>query len=163
MLFEQWQAVDRFLLCCPDGVATLKPALQWLSDSLPEIQITILFPACSDPPVLQLPGVQTTPVQEWVDRNLIEWLRQQSFDAVIIFTEPLRSPYAVAYLCYLAGIPIRVGQSQEFGGSVLSTCVTPPLEQVSPEIYHLHLLQSAGFHVDVESYKREVAELKASA
>ncbi len=51
---------------------------------------------------------------------LITKLREYAFDAAVIFTNPRESPYALAYICYLAGIPIRIGQSQEFGGGVLS-------------------------------------------
>ncbi|GAA6624073.1 glycosyltransferase family 9 protein [Scytonema sp. NUACC26] len=51
---------------------------------------------------------------------LIYKLCQRGFDAAIICTEPGESPYSLAYICYLAGIPIRIGRSQEFGGSLLS-------------------------------------------
>ncbi|MUG93348.1 hypothetical protein F7734_13300 [Scytonema sp. UIC 10036] len=54
---------------------------------------------------------------------LISKLSQGSFDAAVICTEPGESPYSLAYICYLAGIPIRIGRSQEFGGSVLSKSI----------------------------------------
>ena len=56
----------------------------------------------------------------------IAWLRQQQFDAAVILTAPDQSPYTLGYLCYLAGIPIRIGHSHEFGGQVLSHCSPPP-------------------------------------
>ncbi|NJO04124.1 MAG: glycosyltransferase family 9 protein [Chloroflexaceae bacterium] len=43
-------------------------------------------------------------------------VRQEYFDIALILTGAGRSPYALAYLCYLAGIPVRVGLSAEFGG-----------------------------------------------
>lgn len=65
------------------------------------------------------------------------------FEAAIVLTVPKQSPYPAAYRCYLAGIPIRVGQSIEFGGGVLSHCVEP-IETDDPIVHHLHLLRSIG-------------------
>lgn len=53
----------------------------------------------------------------------VDWLRQQRFAAALILTAPGQSPYTLGYLCYLAGIPIRIGRSQEFGGQVLTHCL----------------------------------------
>lgn len=141
-----WQGVNRLLLCCASvqALETLNPALQLLRDALPGTNMAILVLASGEFDSSPLPSIQIAFVQDWFDRDQIERLRQQCFDAAIIFTEPFQSPYVMAYVCYLAGIPIRVGQSQEFGGTVLSTCITPPLEQVSPEAYHLHLLHTSG-------------------
>ncbi|MCU0547966.1 MAG: hypothetical protein MUC48_01340 [Leptolyngbya sp. Prado105] len=72
--------------------------------------------------------------------DLIEILRQRAFQAVLIFTQPHQSCYSLAYLCYLAGIPIRIGQSVEFAGGVLSTWIKPIA--VPAADYHLHLLKS---------------------
>ncbi|MBD1874329.1 hypothetical protein H6F75_12615 [Nodosilinea sp. FACHB-131] len=58
-------------------------------------------------------------------QQAIGWLRQGGFDAAVILTAPGKSPYTLGYLCYLAGIPIRIGQSSEFGGQVLSLCAPP--------------------------------------
>ncbi|NJO76885.1 MAG: glycosyltransferase family 9 protein [Leptolyngbyaceae cyanobacterium RM1_406_9] len=80
--------------------------------------------------------------------NLIRRIRAQQFDAAIIFTGEGRSPYALAYICYLAGVAIRLGQSQEFGGSILSHCVKPPSGTIHPQERHLFLLKSAGFELE---------------
>lgn len=76
--------------------------------------------------------------------SLIETIKQHSFNIAIVLTTPAQSPFSLAYLCYLAGIPIRVGQSQEFGGGVLSHCIQPPVTPVSTLDYNLHLLHAAG-------------------
>ncbi|MBD2460884.1 hypothetical protein H6G89_07485 [Oscillatoria sp. FACHB-1407] len=89
-------------------------------------------------------------------RSLIQILRDHHFDAALILTTPTQSPYAWAYLCYLAGIPIRVGQSKEFGGGVLSTCISPPLDDVSTTEYYLHLLRSLGL-VNTEKPQPQLA------
>ncbi|MBE9167004.1 hypothetical protein IQ238_05455 [Pleurocapsales cyanobacterium LEGE 06147] len=79
------------------------------------------------------------------EKELVEKLRQLAFDAAIIFTGTTESSYPLAYLCYLAGISIRVGQSREFGGGVLSHAIKPPLDDLSDRNPHLYLLDSAGF------------------
>lgn len=79
--------------------------------------------------------------------DLIESLRQRSFQAALIFTQPAQSCYSLAYLCYLAGISIRIGQSVEFAGGVLSTWVKPIVDPVSLIDYHLHLLKSSSLCV----------------
>lgn len=80
--------------------------------------------------------------------NLIRVIRAQQFDAAIIFTGEGRSPYALAYICYLAGVALRLGQSQEFGGSILSHCVKPPSSNIHPQERHLFLLKAAGFELE---------------
>lgn len=69
----------------------------------------------------------------------IALLKAENFDAAIIFTGAHQSPYGAAYLCYLAGIPLRIAQSHEFGGGVLSHCFAPPADHP-----HWALLQSIG-------------------
>jgi hypothetical protein len=54
------------------------------------------------------------------EKELVENLSQFDFEAAIILTKKNESPYAFAYLAYLAEIPIRMGRSREFGGSVIS-------------------------------------------
>lgn len=54
------------------------------------------------------------------EKELVEKLRQLDFNAAIILTNNDESPYPFAYLAYLAGIPIRIGRSREFGGGILS-------------------------------------------
>jgi ADP-heptose:LPS heptosyltransferase len=50
----------------------------------------------------------------------VERLREGSFDAAIIFTSYKQSALPAAYLCYLAGIPIRAAGSFEGPGSLLT-------------------------------------------
>ncbi|WP_016875267.1 glycosyltransferase family 9 protein [Chlorogloeopsis fritschii PCC 9212] len=108
--------------------------LQQLRQLLPDAAITLMVSPSGKELGLQLPWIDDVLIYEGADnkfRNseceltLIAKLRQFAFDASVIFTNPSESPYPLAYICYLAGIPIRIGQSQEFGGSVLSHCVKP--------------------------------------
>ncbi|MBF2048067.1 MAG: hypothetical protein IGS54_11990 [Elainella sp. C42_A2020_010] len=167
-----WQTMQRLLCCLPragleDQVA---PALQTLRQALPQTEIVLLADAVAanadvvDADVVDadvaidvnvnvkwklfnLTCDRSTPLATACLSQLIETVRHCSFDAAIIFTESDQSPYTMAYLCYLAAIPIRIGQSREFGGNVLSHCVTPPLDPVSTVNYHLHLVNATGLCV----------------
>jgi hypothetical protein len=72
----------------------------------------------------------------------IQWIQDQRVDAAIVFAKRGRSPYIWAYRCYLAGVPMRIGLSREFGGQVLSHCIAPP--ESSTLDPHLYLLQTCG-------------------
>jgi hypothetical protein len=80
--------------------------------------------------------------------QLVQSINALQIDAVIIFTSPFQSPFSIAYLCYMAGVSIRVGQSNEFGGGILSSAIAPPLE-ISASIYS-HVLKSAGLATNVD-------------
>lgn len=72
--------------------------------------------------------------------DLVAELRSLSCDAAVILTSVGQSPYSAAYLCYLAGIPIRIGCSCEFGGGVLTHWVKT-LPEKEPVDRHLSLLR----------------------
>jgi lipopolysaccharide heptosyltransferase II len=139
-------------------VVMLGPALRALRQALPQASISLL---CSRA------GRQVAPLLPWVDEaielravwqdaswsmpldpgretDVIGDLRARQFDAALIFTSFSQSPYPPAYMCYLAGIPIRIGQSREFGGSVLSQWVKPLPDPTHQVDRNLHLLESAG-------------------
>ncbi|QYO67910.1 hypothetical protein [Leptolyngbya sp. 7M] len=157
-----WQTMQR-LLCCLPGAGLedqVAPALQALRQALPQTEIVLLANAVAanadvvdadvaidvdlnvEWKLFNLTCDRSTPLATACLTQLIETVRHYSFDAAIIFTESDQSPYTMAYLCYLAAIPIRIGQSREFGGNVLSCCVTPPLDPVSAVNYHLHLVNA---------------------
>lgn len=59
------------------------------------------------------------------DRELALVERMRGYDAVVISTSFSQSPWPAAYAAYLAGVPIRIGQSREFAGSLLTHWVLP--------------------------------------
>jgi ADP-heptose:LPS heptosyltransferase len=123
-------------------------ALQKLRQLVGDATITLMVSPCSSEISIELPWVDEVFVYEgggtFVDAErelaLISKLRQSAFDCAVIFTNPGESPYPLAYICYLAGIPIRIGQSQEFGGGVLSEWVKLPPKETQPVDKHLFLL-----------------------
>ncbi len=84
------------------------------------------------------------PVDPVREAGLTALLR--GYDAVVISTSFSQSPWPAAYAAYLAGVPVRVGQSQEFGGSVLSSWVLPgPDDHSAHQVDRgLRMLAAAG-------------------
>lgn len=146
-----WQNIHHLLLCWLDETAdvqVLTTLLHLLNQTAPHIRITLLVQSAN----IQSSHVQVVVCHQSSEFNqILETLSSNTFDAAMILTAPAQSPYSIAYLCYLAAIPIRVGQSQEFGGGVLSHCIPPLVEPVESIDYHLHLLQSFGILIPQQS------------
>lgn len=160
-LHSEWQSVKRLLLISlldQENRSVLDQVWSRLQQSLPQVNIALLAASSQSLPesssseqishlsVISLPF----PFSDLTNHAeaLIQTLKERSFDAAIVFTLPQQSPYLVAYCCYLAGIPIRVGQSIEFGGSVLSHWIKPPLDPTNSLEYQLYLLQAIGLLID---------------
>lgn len=159
---DGWGGVRRVLVIRPDNIGDVVmtgPALRVLRRALPGAEIALMASPA---------GSQAAPLLPWVDavlthrpvwqdvsgaipfspereRELIERLRARQFDAAVILTSFSQSPYPPAHVCYLAGIPIRLGQSKEFGGGVLHPSIKPPPDEAQQVDRNLHLLEAAGF------------------
>ena len=138
------------LACDTDETANaLQPSLHRLQCFLPKTDIALMLPGFNQSELLPDSGVQIRWISSWLDVSTLQRLSQATFKLAILFTAPGRSPYTMAYICYLAGIPIRLGQSVEFGGGVLTSCVHPIQDYVSVENYHLHLSHSIDSFLDL--------------
>jgi ADP-heptose:LPS heptosyltransferase len=80
----------------------------------PDLDETILYHAPNEDVYFQLPQDSER------EMAAIETLRERDFDAAIIFTSYKQSALPAAYLCYLAGIPVRAAGSFEGPGSLLT-------------------------------------------
>lgn len=120
-MFDSWQHVQRVLIYMP---RVSIPILENVRQTLPHAAIALMtchqqeLPLWVDDVINYEPNF-SDPQSEIA---VIEQLKSKNFEAAIIFSSP-QTPYCVAYMCYLAGIPIRVARSPEFGGSVLSHCL----------------------------------------
>ena len=138
-------------------VVMLGPSLRALKTAYPDSRLTLM---CSPA------GSQVAPMLPWVDDvmvlravwqdaswampldperelDLVATLRERQFDAAFIFTSFSQSPYPPAYVCYLAGIPARVGQSKELAASSPGGCGPSPTRPTRGD-RSLHLLEEAG-------------------
>ena len=102
------------------------PALRALRDSAPGRRITLLtspagaaiaslVPEIDAVLVFDAPWMKATAPQPdpRADLALVERLRDRRFDAAVIFTVFTQSALPAAYLCHLAGIPLRLAHSRE--------------------------------------------------
>ena len=80
----------------------------------PDVDETILYHAPSEDVYFRLPQ---DPEREMA---AVDVLKERDFDAAIIFTSYKQSALPAAYLCYLAGIPLRAAGSFEGSGSLLT-------------------------------------------
>jgi ADP-heptose:LPS heptosyltransferase len=165
MLPEKWRDVRRLLAVRLDNIGDLVilgPSLRALRRALPQASITLMTSPA---------GSQVGPLLPWIDdvivyravwqdvsgkinqdlereMGLVNMLRGRDFDAAVIFTSFSQSHYPPAYVCSLAEIPIRLGQSKEFGGAILSHWVKPLPDEIHQVDRNLFLLESAGLAVD---------------
>ncbi len=118
------------LMATPGG-SQVAPLLPWVDDLMVR---RVLWQDISG----------TWPLDPGGELRLVEDIRERAFDAAIIFTSFTQSPYPPAYVCYLAGVPLRIAQSKEFGGGVLTQWVRPLPDDAHQVDRNLHLLQQRG-------------------
>jgi len=121
----------RLTLLATPGGATAAPLLPWVDE------VITWRPVWQD--LGQLPF---DPAREW---ELIGMLRERHFDAALIFTSFSQAPHAPGYVCYLAGIPLRAGESKEFGGAVLSSELKGAPDELHQVERNLRLVERLGF------------------
>lgn len=159
---NEWLTASNILAVRLDNIGDvlmLGPALRAVKETSPQAQITLL----ASPG-----GAMAAPLLPWIDdvitwrpiwqdvgnrmtfnpayeRELIDTLARRNFDAALIFTSFSQTPHTPGYVCYLAGIPLRAGESNEFGGSTLSTQLQgAPIEMHQVE-RNLRLVEHLGF------------------
>lgn len=143
-------------------VLMLGPALRAVKETSPDARLTLL----ASPG-----GAQIAPLLAWVDETIIwrpiwqdvgnrmpfdparelEFIRDlaaRRFDAALIFSSFSQTPHTPGYACYLAGIPLRAGESKEFGGSTLTAELRGAPEEMHQTERNLRLVERLGFHTD---------------
>ncbi|HYN89193.1 MAG TPA: glycosyltransferase family 9 protein [Ardenticatenaceae bacterium] len=139
-------------------VVMLGPALRAVKESTPGTRITLLASPAGATGAPLLPWIDDLivwrslwqdlghlpfdPAREW---ELVKLLAERAFDAALIFTSFSQTPHVPGYVCYLAGIPLRAGESKEFGGRCLTTELKPAPDDLHQAERNLRLVESLGF------------------
>jgi len=161
-LDERWQKARRLLALRLDNlgdVIMIGPALRAVKEALPGSHLTLMVSQGSEGAAGLLPWADQILVWRslWQDMDdlpfdparefgLIQTLQALRFDAAIIFTSFSQTPHVAAYACYLAGIPLRLGEPKNFGGAVLSdTPLAPTALEAHQVERNLRLVESVGF------------------
>ncbi len=157
-----WLDAREILAIRPDNIGDvimLGPALRAVKESAPQARITLLASPAGATAAPLLPWIDDVIVERviWQDvggnitfdpareQALITRLAQRHFDAALIFTSFSQSPHTPGYLCYLAGIPLRAGESKEFGGSALTTELRGAPDEMHQVERNLRLVERLGF------------------
>jgi ADP-heptose:LPS heptosyltransferase len=135
---EEWRDARRVLAVRLDNlgdVLVTTPAIHAMRESLPDAAITLLAspvgaqagrlnPDLADVVVYNAPWMDPwsrLPLDPAREMQAIAQLRAGRYDAAVIFSSFRQSPLPAAYLCYLAGIPLRLAASIDGPGSLLTT------------------------------------------
>ncbi len=153
-------------------VIMLGPALRAVKETLPDARLTLLASPGGATAVPLLPWIDDTIVwrASWQDvgghipfdpqreQQLISLLAEHTFDAALIFTSFSQSPHTPGYVCYLAGIPLRAGESKEFSGGTLTTELRSGPDELHQVERNLRLVEHLGFVARDRRLKIEINE-----
>jgi ADP-heptose:LPS heptosyltransferase len=136
------------LLAAPAGAAA--------ADLLPEVDAVLVHS-----PTWQLAGPAPAP-DPAAELALVQRLRDGAYDAAVVLTSFSQSPWPAAYACLLAGIPLRVGLSKEFGGALLTHWVPSPPDELHQVDRALYLLARLGVPDDGTALRAVVPAVMAA-
>jgi len=160
---ERWQSVRRIVAMRLDNLGDVimtGPALRAIKETVPGSHVTLMVSHGGQGAAQLLPWADAVlpwrslwqdmgelPFDPAREQRLIEALQALHADAAIIFTSFAQSPYPAAYACYLAGIPLRLGEPKDFGGAVLSDMLPTPTALALHQVErNLRLVEAAGYH-----------------
>lgn len=161
VLSDPWTSVKNLLVMRLDNIGDvimISPALRSIKANLPNTKLTLMASPSGSIASSLLPWVDEVlpwrvlwqdlgrlafdPAREW---ELVEKLR--GFDAAIIFTSFSQSPHPAAFVSCLAGIPLRLGESKEQGGMMLTNEVPAASDELHQVERNLRLIEAVGFEV----------------
>lgn len=133
-----WRRARRILAVRLDNlgdVLVTTPALRAIKRSLPGARLDLLAsrvgaqagrlnPDLDEVIVHEAPWIdpwQELPLDPARELALIDRIRAGRYDAAVVFTSFRQSALPAAYLCYLAGVPLRLAASVDGAGSLLTT------------------------------------------
>jgi lipopolysaccharide heptosyltransferase II len=138
------------------------PALRAIRHGIPDARLTLLtspagaevaryVPEVDRSLVRVAPWMKAPPAEPADELRWIEQLRQEQFDAAVVFTVHSQSPLPAALELWLAGIPLRLAHCRENPYSLLTDWVPEPEPDipVRHEVRRqLDLVASVGFETE---------------
>lgn len=137
-----WDAARNILCVRLDSLGDVlmtTPAFRALKEGGPERRLTLLTSQAGAAAAELIPEVDETIVYDapWLKATaprrdsgpeyaMAEDLRRRGFDAAVIFTVYSQNPLPSAFLCYMAGIPLRLAHCRENPYQLLSDWVKEP-------------------------------------
>lgn len=155
-----WAGLARVLVVRADNLGDVLmcgPAVRALRRAAPRARLTLLaapagaaaaplLPEVDDVLAASVSWQQLDPgaMPPGDDLDLVARVAAGRYDAAVILTSFSQSPWPAGYVCRLAGVPIRIGMSREFGGAGLTHWVP-----AAPDTQHqadraLYLLAQVG-------------------
>lgn len=148
------------------------PALKALKGAVPGRKITLLtsksgaqaaqlIPEIDDVVIYNAPWMKLPlpPADSRGEFSMAARLQQSGFDAAVIFTVYSQSPLPAAFLCHLAGIPLRLAFCRENPYSLLSDWVkdTEPELGIRHEVQRqLDLVKTIDCQTEIETLSLQV-------
>jgi lipopolysaccharide heptosyltransferase II len=140
-----WEQAKRVLCVRLDALGNVlmtTPALRALKEASPNRRLTLLtspagaeagrlVPEIDEIIVYEAPWVKATPLRDDSCREfaIADLLKDQAYDAAIIFTVYTQDPLPAAFLCYLADIPLRLAYCHENPYQLLTHWIPDPEPQ----------------------------------
>lgn len=155
-----WPALRRLLVVRADNLGDVlmtSPALRALRRAAPRARLTLLAAPAGAAAAALLPEVGGVLVESpsWqqlgcepadpaAEAALVRRIAAGNFDAAVVLTSFSQSPWPAAYACLLAGVPVRVGMSKEFGGASLTHWVPAVPDETHQVDRMLAVLDAVG-------------------
>lgn len=139
---SNWNTARKILCIRLDTIGDVimtTPAINVLKRAQPDRQITLmtssagaeiapLIPDLDDLIIYDSPWLKATAprVDSSPEYAMIERLRKAQFDAAVIFTVYSQNPLPSAFMCYMAGIPLRLAHCHENPYQLLTDWIKDP-------------------------------------
>lgn len=147
---SNWNSAKHILCIRLDTIGDVimtTPAIRALKTSQPDRRITLMTSAAGAAIAPQIPELDDLIIYDapWLkatapransepESAMIERLRQAQYDAAVIFTVYSQNPLPSAFLCYMAGIPLRLAHCHENPYQLLTDWIKDP----EPEQFTRH-------------------------
>lgn len=158
-----WAQARRLLVVRLDNIGDVVmtgPMLRTLKENLPDAHLTLMASPSGSKAAPLLPWVDDVltwrvvwqdlgrlPLDPARELEMIEAMKSGGYDGAVVLTSFKQTPHPAGYACYLAGIPLRLGESKEWGGGVLTDELPAAPDGLHQAERNLRLVEHAGFRV----------------